>query len=106
MLYSRQAARLLRPSTRTRRRIWAQISMSVYTHRPHDWGTSMGLAKAPSWLRSRERDHGRYVFWPTIGRRPALRFLTGRHILVAPAKPASTSDAHLSALISTLATVS
>jgi hypothetical protein len=39
----------------------------------------MGLAKAPSWLRSRERDHGRYVFWPTIGRRPALRFLTGRH---------------------------
>lgn len=39
----------------------------------------MGLAKAPSWLPSRERDHGRYVYWPTIGRRPALRFLGGRH---------------------------
>ena len=31
MSYSRQAARLLRPSTRTRRRISAQFSMSVYT---------------------------------------------------------------------------
>src|SRR5512135_3017513 len=79
MLYSRQAARLLRPSTSTRRRISAQISMSVYTHRPHDWGTSMGLAKAPSWLPARECGHGRYVFWPTVGRRHALRFSTGRH---------------------------
>src|SRR5512135_178125 len=42
MSYSRQAARLLRPSTRTRRRISAQFSMSVYTHRPHGEGPGWG----------------------------------------------------------------
>jgi hypothetical protein len=35
--------------------------------------------KPPSWSRGRGRGQGRYVFWPTVGRRPALRFLSGRH---------------------------
>src|SRR6516165_5211962 len=45
MSYSRQAARLLRPSTRTRRRISAQFSMSMYTHRPHGGRTWMGVSE-------------------------------------------------------------
>src|SRR5262249_7696419 len=45
--YSRQAARLLRPSARTRRRISAQFSMSVYTHRPHGLRTRMGREGPP-----------------------------------------------------------
>ena len=79
MLYSRQASRLLRPSTRTRRRNWAQIAVWVYTHRPHDWGTSMGLGKFHRGSQPWQRP-GRNGSWPTIGRRPALRFLGGRHI--------------------------
>ena len=38
----------------TRRRISAHFSMSVYTLGPHGWGTTMGLLKAPSWLKNRE----------------------------------------------------
>jgi site-specific recombinase XerD len=30
----------------------------------------------------RERGHGRHAFWPTVGSRLALRFLSGRHKLV------------------------
>src|SRR5262245_16316987 len=39
----------------------------------------MGSEKPPSCPRGRERGHGRHVFWPTAGRRPALRFPSGRH---------------------------
>src|SRR5512135_2657405 len=42
MSNSRQTERLLWPSTRTRRRISAQFSMSVNTHRPHGSGALAG----------------------------------------------------------------
>src|SRR3954469_5880496 len=47
MPYARQAARRLRPSTRTRRRISAQFSMFVNTPVPHysclRWSANLGL---------------------------------------------------------------
>jgi hypothetical protein len=42
-------------------------------------GAEGASAGPPSWSRGRERGHGRPVFWPTVGHRLALRFLTGRH---------------------------
>src|SRR5215472_1342297 len=66
MSYSRQAARLLRPSTRTRRRISAQFSMSMYTHRPHGGRTWMGVSETS-------------IVVPRPWGRPwALRFLADR----------------------------
>src|SRR5512147_1264789 len=80
MSYWRQAARLPRPSTRTRRRISAQFSMSVNTQVPRGVESGMGWFHPQAWPEVREESHGRHVFRPPAGHRPALRFSTAVHM--------------------------
>src|SRR5512135_1664581 len=67
MPYSRQAARRLRPSTRTRRRISAHFSMFVYTPVPHSPCPRWLANGPPSWSRGGESDQGRCTFRPPVG---------------------------------------
>src|SRR5436190_7695882 len=82
MSNSRQIDRLLCSSTRTRRRISAQLYMCVNTHRPRDvWGTE-AEQYSPWCTRRHEWIHERSGFRPNTGDRRALRFSTDVHIRV------------------------
>src|SRR5262249_29883972 len=67
MPYSRQAARLPRPSTRTRRRISDHFSMFVNTLVPHSSGPRWSAGRPPSWARSGGSDQGCDTFRPPVG---------------------------------------
>src|SRR3954469_20285285 len=76
IVYSRQAARPLRPSARTRRRISAPLSMLVYTPLPHCWCPRWSANRPPSWAGSGESDQGCRPILPPVGRGPALHYPT------------------------------
>src|SRR6478735_9386011 len=67
MPYWRQAARLPRPSTRTRRRISDHFSMFVNTPVPHSSGPRWSAGRPPSWARVGESDQGCDTFRPPVG---------------------------------------